>query len=174
MPRVSLCLSTNHSSAIFRQTVEEPQLYLQQPVMSATALLQKAAQMGYSSSGSPLLRGLGVVTSLPSRSIQREVLGWNGMHMRSENTSFHASPRLGPEYDASSRFNELMMGNSSIFEPKPTTLDFLGLGMSAGGGSTGGLSALLTSIEGGLDVSAAAASYGGSGEYPRKDIGRNS
>ncbi|CAM8946841.1 unnamed protein product [Rhodiola kirilowii] len=172
---ISLCLSTNHSSSIFRPTGEEPQAYASQPVMSATALLQKAAQMGPSSSGSSLLRGLGVVSSLPSSSIQREVLDWNGMQIGSGNTSFQSSLGLGLQYDEGSRFNELMMGNSSIFEPKPTTLDFLGLGMAAGGGgSTGSLSALITSIEGGLDVAAAAASYGNAGDFSRKDIGRSS
>uniref|UniRef100_A0A7N0RBN5 Uncharacterized protein n=1 Tax=Kalanchoe fedtschenkoi TaxID=63787 RepID=A0A7N0RBN5_KALFE len=165
---ISLCLSTNNNSSIFRQTGEEPQSSAPKPVMSATALLQKAAQMGSSLSGSSLLRGLGVVSSLPSSSIQREVLDWNAMPIVSENTSLQSSLGLGLQYDESSRFNELMMGNTSLFEPKPTTLDFLGLGMVAGGGSTGGLSALLTSMEGGPDF---AASYGRPGEFPCKDIG---
>ncbi|KAF7828830.1 Zinc finger protein MAGPIE [Senna tora] len=67
-----------------------------------------------------------------------------------------------------------MMGTPSMFGPKHTTLDFLGLGMAAGGGTpNGGLSALITSIGSGLDVTAAATPFG-SGEFPGKDIGRSS
>ncbi|KAF5752958.1 protein indeterminate-domain 2-like [Tripterygium wilfordii] len=84
------------------------------------------------------------------------------------------SPGLGHGIpcDGSSGLKELMMG-TPVFGPKQTTLDLLGLGRAAGGNPNGGFSALITSINGGLDVAAAAASYGG-GEFAGKDIGRSS
>ncbi|GMP47615.1 hypothetical protein CsSME_00015277 [Camellia sinensis var. sinensis] len=45
-----------------------------------------------------------------------------------------------------------MVGPLSIYGNKPTTLDFLGLGIGAGGASTAGFSTLFTSIGGGIDV----------------------
>lgn len=40
----------------------------------------------------------------------------------------------------------------SLFGNRPMTVDFLGLGMGPAGGHRGGLSALLTSIDGGLSM----------------------
>ncbi|GMP49597.1 hypothetical protein CsSME_00016531 [Camellia sinensis var. sinensis] len=54
-----------------------------------------------------------------------------------------------------------MVGPPSFYRNKPTTLDLLELGIEAGGASTVGLSALFTSIGGGLDIATAAASFGG-------------
>ena len=79
---------------------------------------------------------------------------------------------LGLPIDGESGLKELMMGTPSVFGPKHTTVDFLGLGMAAGGGPTSGLSALVTPLGGGLDV-AAAASFG-SGEFAGNDIRRSS
>lgn len=58
---------------------------------------------------------------------------------------------------------DLMMGPSSIYGNRPTTLDLFGLGVVGdGGASTAGFSALLTSMGGGIDVAAAtAAVFGG-------------
>lgn len=56
---------------------------------------------------------------------------------------------------------DLMMGPSSIYGNRPTTLDLFGLGVGDGGASTAGFSALLTSMGGGIDVAAAAAVFGG-------------
>ncbi|KAL1196570.1 Zinc finger protein ENHYDROUS [Cardamine amara subsp. amara] len=163
---ISLCLST--SPSLFGPTMQDPPHFLTplppQPAMSATALLQKAAQMGSTGSGGSLLRGLGIVSSTsPS------------MELGNHDTSSLA-PGLGLGLPCSSGgsgsgLKELMMGNSSVFGPKQTTLDFLGLGRAVGnGGNTGsGLSALLTSIGGGGGID-----LFGSGEFSGKDIGRSS
>ncbi|XWS45387.1 hypothetical protein CRYUN_Cryun15aG0132300 [Craigia yunnanensis] len=139
---ISLCLSTNHGSSIFGTAGQERRQYAPppQPAMSATALLQKAAQMGAAATNASLLRGF-------------------------------AGLGLGLPCDGSSGLRELMMG-TPVFGPKQATLDFLGLGMAAGGSPNGGLSALITSIGSGLDVAAAAASFGG-GDFTSKDIGRS-
>ncbi|VVB18285.1 unnamed protein product [Arabis nemorensis] len=162
---ISLCLSTNPS--LFGAAMQEPPHFLTplpQPAMSATALLQKAAQMGSTGSGGSLLRGLGIVSTTSS-----------SMELGNHDAASLA-PGLGLGLPCSSGgsgsgLKELMMGNSSVFGPKQTTLDFLGLGRAVGNGGNpgGGLSALLTSIggDGGIDVF-------GSGEFSGKDIGRNS
>ncbi|KAK8327799.1 hypothetical protein V6Z12_A11G207100 [Gossypium hirsutum] len=139
---ISLCLSTNHGSSIFGTAGQEHRQYAPppQPAMSATALLQKAAQMGATATNASLLHGFGLGPGLPR--------------------------------DGSSGLKELMMG-TPVFGPRQATLDFLGLGMAAGGSPNGGLSALITSIGDELDVVAAATSFGG-GDFTSKDIGRSS
>ncbi|KAF8054148.1 hypothetical protein N665_1343s0004 [Sinapis alba] len=153
MEPISLCLSTNPS--LFQHPPPPPHfLTPPQPAMSATALLQKAAQMG---SGASLLR---VSTTSSSMELSSHDLGLG----------------LLPCSSGGSGLKELMMGNSCVFGPKQTTLDFLGLGRAVGNGGSnpggGGLSALLTSIEGGggggMDV------FGTAGEFAGKDIGRSS
>ncbi|KAM7250452.1 hypothetical protein ACFE04_022335 [Oxalis oulophora] len=164
---VSLCLSNNHESSIFGQYMNPSP----QPAMSATALLQKAAQMGAAATNASLLRGFGIMSSSSPPRAQQENLPWGTHHMDAENNSSVAAG-LGLGLDGGSGLKELMMGTPSVFGPKQTTLDFLGLGMAVGAGSgTGGLSALITSIGSGLDV--AAASFGG-GEFSGKDLGRSS
>ncbi|XP_024013682.1 protein indeterminate-domain 2 isoform X2 [Eutrema salsugineum] len=148
---ISLGLSTSHGSSFLGST-----RFPTQPAMSATALLQKAAQMGATSSGGSLLRGLGIVSS-SSPSMDSIVPHGLGLGL----------PCGG---ESSSGLKELMMGNSSVFGPKQTTLDFLGLGRAVGNGGGGpgnGLSALVGGT-GGVDVAAAF----GSGEFSVKDIGR--
>ncbi|KAE8715688.1 Protein indeterminate-domain 1 [Hibiscus syriacus] len=167
---ISLCLSTSHGSSIFGNAGQERQQYVPppQPAMSATALLQKAAQMGAAASNASLLRGLGVVSS--SSSAQQENLQWGKRQVEPNNASVAAGLGLGLPCDRSSVLKELMMG-TPVFGPKQTTLDFLGLGVAASGSPNGGLSALFTSIGGGLDVDAAAALFGG-GDF--KDVIRRS
>ncbi|KAB1669285.1 hypothetical protein E1A91_D11G208900v1 [Gossypium mustelinum] len=170
---ISLCLSTNHGSSIFGTAGQEHRQYAPppQPAMSATALLQKAAQMGATATNASLLHGLGIA-SLSSSSAQQDNLQWGQRQVEPENTSVVAGLGLGLPRDGSSGLKELMMG-TPVFGPKQATLDFLGLGMAAGGSPNGGLSALITSIGGELDVVAAATSFGG-GDFTSKDIGRSS
>ncbi|XVF59593.1 hypothetical protein PTKIN_Ptkin07bG0288100 [Pterospermum kingtungense] len=169
---ISLCLSTNHGSSIFGTAGQERRQYAPppQPTMSATALLQKAAQMGAAASNASLLCGFGLVSS-SSSSAQQDNLQWGQRQVEPDNASVAAGLGLGLPCDGSSGLKELMMG-TSLFGPKQATHDFLGLGVAAGGNPNGGLSALMTSIGGGLDLSAAA-SFGGA-DFTSKDIGRSS
>ncbi|KAL3619032.1 hypothetical protein CASFOL_037260 [Castilleja foliolosa] len=147
---VSLCLATNQGSSIFGTAGQERRQYAPAPLpaMSATALLQKAAQMGPVASNASLFTGLG-----------------DGPRLQTDAVSLAGGLGLGLACDSGSGLKELMLGTPSVFGPKHTTLDLLGLGMAASGGSTGGLSALMASVSGGIDV---APRFGGA------DMGRSS
>ncbi|CAI9753011.1 unnamed protein product [Fraxinus pennsylvanica] len=173
---ISLRLAMNQGSAIFKTAEQECRQYTRtpQPAMSATALLQKAAQVGVAASNASVMRGLGLVSSLsPSSEPQR----WGRQEIESEGASLASGLGLGLGLglacDGGSALTELMLGTPSVFGPKHATLDLLGLGMAASGGQTGGLSAIMKSINDGLDVAAAAAAFGG-GEFSGKDMGRSS
>jgi hypothetical protein len=114
--------------------------------MSATALLQKAAQMGATTSNPSFLRGLGFP---PSTNQDGNGNQWD---MKPENNTTFAAG-LGLVLPTS----DVMMDSSSLFGNKPTTLDLLGLGLDAAS------SALLNyNGTGGFNVgAAAAAAYGG-------------
>lgn len=173
---ISLCLSTTSASPIFATGGRQYASSSPHPAMSATALLQKAAQMGAAATNASLLRGLGIVSSSPldsTSSGQQNVLQWGHQQQLEPESGSVAAAGLGlglPCEDGGSGLKELMMGTPSMFGPKHTTLDFLGLGMAAGGTAGGGLSALITSIGGGLDVTAAF----GNGDFSGKDIGSSS
>ncbi|KAE9607763.1 hypothetical protein Lal_00013372 [Lupinus albus] len=175
---ISLRLFNNHGSSIFGAGGQEQHQYAPppQPAMSATALLQKAAQMGTAATNASLLQGFGIVSSSTAScsSSQQHSLQWNRPRLvePSESATLPAGLGLGLPCDSGSGLKELMIGTPSSFGPKHTTLDFLGLGMAAGGSPGGGLSALVTSIGGGLDVTAAASF--GNGEFHDKVIGRSS
>lgn len=139
-----------------------------QPALSATALLQKAAQMGATTSNTSLLRGLGIVSS----SSQRDNMQWVQGLGDAENASIAAGLGLGLPSDGGSGLKELMMGTPSGFGPKQPTLDFLGLGMAAGRSSpNSAISSLIPSISGAVDLAPAASSSYAGGEYPSKDVG---
>lgn len=156
----SLFLSNNGTSSLFPPQNQDHRHFIPVsplPAMSATALLQKAAQMGAASSNASLLRGFGLSTS--SSSVQDgtgNATQWNGHVIKTESTD-----GLGLVLPS-----DMMMGQSLPFGSQPMTRDLLGLGIGGGNGGgsgnsgnpTGGLSALLNSFAGGgFDV----ASYGG-------------
>lgn len=173
-----LCLATDASSSIFSAapvTAERQQFAPPPPPpspspsahMSATALLQKAAQMGATSSSSSFLRGLGLDVS--SSGHQQQQQHQEAMRVSLPDASLQQwPPRLELEpapmlsaglglalpYDSTGAqvsLPELMMGQSSLFSGKPATLDFLGLGMSPSGASAGrGLPAFVQPIGGGM------------------------
>lgn len=166
-----LCLATDaSSSSIFsapgatdRQQFAPPPPPSPSPHMSATALLQKAAQMGATSSSSSFLRGLGLDVSStsspgPSSSVQLQHHPETPLQQWSPRLEPDAAPMLsaglglGLPYDSSGApvcLPELMMGQSPLFSAKPATLDFLGLGMSPTGASASrGLSAFIQPIGG--------------------------
>ncbi|KAG2542746.1 zinc finger protein ENHYDROUS-like [Panicum virgatum] len=176
----SLCLATDASSSIFsapvaadRQQFAPPPPPSPSPHMSATALLQKAAQMGATSSTSSFLRGLGLDASSPSpgASSSGQQHHHDAMQVSLPETSLQQwPPRLEQEpapmlsaglglslpYDSTGApvcLPELMMGQSSLFGGKPATLDFLGLGMSPTGASAGrGLPTFMLPIGGAVGM----------------------
>ncbi|KAL1822095.1 hypothetical protein ACET3Z_008873 [Daucus carota] len=136
-----------------------------QAALSATALLQKAAQMGPTSSGS-FLRGLGLSMSSGPTDPRDDVttsptMQWKGGNTsnKSNNHPMAADLGLGFSNDArgSHLTNLMLSGSPSLYGNRPTTLDLLGLGLGGGGAaSSNRYSAFLGSIGGGLD-----AAYGG-------------
>ncbi|OVA18673.1 zinc finger protein [Macleaya cordata] len=182
----SLSLSSKNGSSIFASTTtngQESRQFSPQPAMSATALLQKAAQMGAAATSASLLRGFGIsMTSSSTGQQQPENLQWNGgqiedQQQQGRSGAIAAGLGLGLPCNGGG-WNEFMMGPSSIFGSKPTTLDLLGLGMGGGGaggsGGGGGFSALINSMDGGLDMATAAAAFrgvsseGGGGQMSRE------
>ncbi|CAL1384234.1 unnamed protein product [Linum trigynum] len=113
-----------------------------QATMSATALLQKAAQMGATTSNQSFLRGLGLQMSPPVPA------------------PFHSEDRnIGNHHQWDSKQESgsgLRLGLGQSFGP--TTLDLLGLGLDSS-------SALLTSYSNGFDYAAAAAAASSAGSY---------
>ncbi|KAL2346337.1 hypothetical protein Fmac_000337 [Flemingia macrophylla] len=122
------------------------------PALSATALLQKAAQMG--ASNASLRRGLGLATSSSYQCVNISATTtpkWND-RVKQENQPQVDS--LGLRLPCGSGgVTDVMMGPSTPFVGQPMTRDLLGLGMGGGASSTGGLSALLSSFGGNFESS---------------------
>ncbi|KAI4336894.1 hypothetical protein L6164_015371 [Bauhinia variegata] len=140
----SLYLSTNDSSLLADQQGPRQYSASPQPALSATALLQKAAQMGATTSNASFLRGLGLATASFSGQDDSAAKNWNS-HVKVENNSLGLG--LGSSGDAG--FADMS------FASQPMTRDLLGLsiGGAAGGATRGGhISALLTSLGGAFDV----------------------
>ncbi|XP_024971778.1 protein indeterminate-domain 2-like isoform X2 [Cynara cardunculus var. scolymus] len=150
-------MSLSLSSSLYRSSTAAPSLFpppdqtlhrqYVQPALSATALLQKAAQMGATSSNTSFLHALGLAPPPPSSSAdqyQETSIGqWSNIQSKQERNDNSGIGR-----------DQMLMG-----PPAPTTLDFLGLGMGGGtGGSSGGYSAFLSSL--GASVSGGV-SFGG-------------
>ncbi|TVU48069.1 hypothetical protein EJB05_07691 [Eragrostis curvula] len=193
----ALCLATDASSSIFSAPVaaDRQQQFAPPPPpspspsahMSATALLQKAAQMGATSSSSSFLRGLGldVSTSSPGPSSQHHpetsLQQWPSRLEPEAAPMLSAGLGLGLPYDSTGApvcLPELMMGQSSLFSAKPATLDFLGLGMSPTGASVSrGLPAFIQPIGGAVGIAGngavAADAYGAGHVVQAKPWERN-
>lgn len=160
---ISLCLSHSGGSPLFSGPLDRRPLAPPPPSphMSATALLQKAAQMGATASNSSLLRGFGLAPSSSSTSQQQHhenprdsYQPWRGQqhHLPEEPAGLSPALALGLPYGGGGGgMPSFMVGPPPFFVPKPTTLDFLGLGRGPGGAAAAGLSALITSIGGSLE-----------------------
>ncbi|XP_057785805.1 zinc finger protein ENHYDROUS-like [Salvia miltiorrhiza] len=143
-PAISLSLSS-----LFKSASQNPPRshYAQPPALSATALLQKAAQMGATSSKSSFLQGLWLSgPTTPSDSQHLESLSLTSptpnadCSVKLESNSLASGLGLGlPSGGGASGFTQLMIS-------PPTTLDFLGLGMPAGEASSDGFSAFFSRL----------------------------
>ncbi|KAL5558077.1 hypothetical protein UlMin_034288 [Ulmus minor] len=167
----SLYLSLNNGSSLFPTPENQDSRHYapspQPAAMSATALLQKAAQMGAAASNAPLLCGFGLTTSSSSSAAQKSQI------KPESGAAVAAGLGLGlSSVENSGLTDYLVMGPSPTFGNPPMTRDLLGLSIGGGsGGSTGRLSALLNSFGGsGFDVTASPTSYGG-GPPERKPNG---
>ncbi|XP_061370681.1 zinc finger protein GAI-ASSOCIATED FACTOR 1-like [Gastrolobium bilobum] len=137
----SLYLSNNEQS-LFPDQHDLRHYTAPQPALSATALLQKAAQMG--ASNASLLRGLGLTTTSFFGKDDTTTTQWNGYVKQEADDNLGLGLPCGNE--------GVMMGSSPPFVGQPMTRDLLGLSIGVGA-SRGGLSALLTPFEGNLDSS---------------------
>ncbi|PKA58191.1 Zinc finger protein MAGPIE [Apostasia shenzhenica] len=104
------------------------------PHISATALLQKAAELGARSSSASFFRGFGLSTS--SSAIEAAAGGGGLQCLQPQDQPCEPSE---PLFSAG-----LFLGPSSMFGPKPATLDLLGLRMGQASSTTAnGLSACI-------------------------------
>ncbi|KAM3304723.1 zinc finger protein GAI-ASSOCIATED FACTOR 1 [Capsicum chacoense] len=167
---MSLSLSSsiylsNNGPTLFQEHTGNGQCYgstTLQPALSATALLQKAAQMGSTTSNNSFLRGFGLAMSLSTSSPDENSLATRTNALRQvklENNIADVPPMLGIQHPSNgpSGLTDLMMGpliprQPMMFGSKPPTLDFLGLGNGAIVAPSNGFSAFLSSMEGGFGV----------------------
>ncbi|KAG0489080.1 hypothetical protein HPP92_007891 [Vanilla planifolia] len=149
-----LCLSSHSPASFFPQAPDRRQFNVSPAPsahLSATALLQKAAQMGASSSSTSFLRGLGLSAS--SSATSGNISDGSDLHRRQPPLELQelslpsAGLGLGLTFDSGVAAAALPQ---LIFGSKPATMDFLGLGMdpTCSAGDVG----LSTFIRGGVDV----------------------
>ncbi|CAN4093834.1 unnamed protein product [Withania somnifera] len=160
----SLYLTSNGPSLFQEHAAHYGSSATMQPALSATALLQKAAQMGSTTSNNLFLRGLGLAMSSSTSAPDENPLAMrthaNLSQVKLENNIADVPPVLGIQHpsNAPSGLTDLMMGpsvshqTSMMFGSKPPTLDFLGLGNGPSGTPSNGFSAFLSSMEGGFGV----------------------
>ncbi|KAE9609406.1 hypothetical protein Lal_00020238 [Lupinus albus] len=163
LERTSLSLSTSspfNSSSLFHDphyttaTVASPQ-----PALSATALLQKAAQMGSSSSNASLFHALGLTTSSSSNSSQDHIttMPWNTLiHIKQEDINHTLPHNLGlglASGNSNAGFADVMMRSSSdpFGGPGQPTMTRDLLGLSIGNGAS--LPSFFTSFGGNFQTS---------------------
>ncbi|KAB2619637.1 zinc finger protein NUTCRACKER-like [Pyrus ussuriensis x Pyrus communis] len=165
----SLYLSSNGSS-LFPTPDQDHRNYAQPAAMSATALLQKAAQMGQmgaAASNASLLRGLGLSTTSSPSQESSTTLQWN--KEPESGGAAHVGAELGLELLSTAnaaQLTDLMMGPPSSFGGQPMTRDLLGLSIGSGGGggaSAAGFSAFLNSFGGSGGAFNVATAYGSGG-----------
>ncbi|XP_060199637.1 zinc finger protein GAI-ASSOCIATED FACTOR 1-like isoform X1 [Lycium barbarum] len=167
---MSLSLSSsfylsNNGPALFLEHTGHGQHYgstTTQPALSATALLQKAAQMGSTTSNNSFLRGLGLAmsssTSAPDDiSLARRTNSLGRVKLESNIVEVPTGLGVQVPTNGPSGLTDLMMGpsishQSMMFGSRPPTLDFLGLGNGASGTPSNRFSAFLSSMEGGFGV----------------------
>ncbi|XP_050363175.1 zinc finger protein GAI-ASSOCIATED FACTOR 1-like [Argentina anserina] len=162
MEPTSLSLSTslylsNNGSSLFPATDHQGQhQYVaspQAPAMSATALLQKAAQMGPAATSGSFLHGFGLATSSSPPQAQDNTASLQWSNNRGGSAAATVAAGLGAANSA--LLTDLMMGPPLPFgsHHQPMTRDLLGLGIGANGdgssASSAGIDALLNSFGGG-------------------------
>ncbi|KAM1133315.1 zinc finger protein GAI-ASSOCIATED FACTOR 1-like [Malus sylvestris] len=163
----SLYLSSSGFSLFPTPDQQDHRDYAQPAAMSATALLQKAAEMGAAASNASLLRGFGLSTTSSPSQDSSTTLQWS--KKPESGGGAHVGAELGLELLSTAnvaQFTDLMMGPPSSFGGQPMTRDLLGLSIGSGGGggaSAGGFSAFLNSFGGSSGAFNVAAPYGSGG-----------
>ncbi|KAG6591325.1 Zinc finger protein ENHYDROUS, partial [Cucurbita argyrosperma subsp. sororia] len=145
-----LYLSTKGSSSLFPRPDQDRLQYTcstQPAAMSATALLQKAAEMGATASNPSLFRGIGMATTTSSVHDRSATANVNRDHCNGASLT----GGLWLELPSGLAGSGLMMAGGPFcsFGSQPMTRDLLGLGIDGGGASTSRFSALIASMNGG-------------------------
>ena len=137
----------------------------QPAAMSATALLQKAAEMGATASNPSLFRGFGMATSSTGQDTSATIQ-WSRNLNRDHRNGSSLTAGVGLDLPSGPDGSGLMMAGGPFcsFGSQPMTRDLLGLGLGGGGASASRFSALIASMGGGSGYPVAASdACGGSG-----------
>ncbi|XP_022981927.1 protein indeterminate-domain 2-like [Cucurbita maxima] len=137
----------------------------QPAAMSATALLQKAAEMGATASNPSLFRGFGMATSSTGQDTSATIQ-WSRNLNRDHRNGSSLTAGVGLDLPSGPDGSGLMISGGPFcsFGSQPMTRDLLGLGLGGGGASSSRFSALIASMGGGSGYPVAASdACGGSG-----------